>query len=70
MKLCCTIIMIYSITSIELMLQWNHISDVDNLRSAGQLIPFVIGLVCFLKVFIDARHKFKVSWCINLYFYA
>jgi hypothetical protein len=38
------------VVATELTIQWNHISDINTLSSAGQLIPFVIGLGVVLRV--------------------
>lgn len=56
-----TIVSTYVIVSIELMLHWNKVSDVYTIRSVGQLIPFVIGLVGFLKIFIIVPYQTKVG---------
>ncbi|KAJ9652428.1 hypothetical protein H2198_008297 [Neophaeococcomyces mojaviensis] len=61
MKFFSTLIMIYSIISIEFMLKWNHISSVNNISSIGQLIPFVVGLTNVLKILIDIGHKYKTE---------
>ena len=54
---------IYSILAIELTLKWNNVSNVYTVNSTGQLIPFVIGVAGFLKVFYDIRGKFNVRTC-------
>ena len=46
--------LLYSLLSIELMLRWNHITDVYSVRSIGQLIPLVIGIGGLLKLGYDA----------------
>ncbi|QDS71619.1 hypothetical protein FKW77_007110 [Venturia effusa] len=43
---------VYSVIGIEMTLQWNHVTGVYSVNSVGQLIPFVIGLIGFVK------HKF------------
>ncbi|KAF2803285.1 uncharacterized protein BDZ99DRAFT_468260 [Mytilinidion resinicola] len=50
---------IYSILAIELTLKWNKVSGVYTVNSTGQLIPFVIGVAGFLKVFDDVKGKYK-----------
>jgi len=47
-----------AIAAIERTISWNNISDVNNLTSAAQLIPFVIG-VC---VCIRAIRPFRRFW--------
>jgi hypothetical protein len=44
---------IWSILAIELMIKWNNITQVHTIQSVGQLIPFVIGVVGFLKLLRD-----------------
>jgi hypothetical protein len=39
------------ITAGELTIRWNNISGVDDVSSAGQLIPFVIGLGSLIRIF-------------------
>lgn len=41
---------IWSILSVELTLKWNNISNVHDIKSTGQLIPFVIGIVSLLSL--------------------
>ena len=40
----------WSIISIELTLKWNHIREIYSIQSAGQLIPFLVGLAGFLRL--------------------
>ena len=40
----------YSIAAVELIIKWNSISGVYNIKSTGQVIPLVIGAGAFLKV--------------------
>jgi hypothetical protein len=54
------IISLYTVLAIELMLHWNKIVDVYTIRSVGQLIPFVIGLVGFLKLFFELKYREKI----------
>lgn len=42
-----SLVIIWSIAGIELTLKWNHVTDVNNLGSTGQLIPFIIGVASF-----------------------
>jgi hypothetical protein len=39
------------IIAVEVSISWNQISGVGNINSAGQLIPFFIGLGAMLRVF-------------------
>jgi hypothetical protein len=46
------------ITATELTIRWNDIQDVDNVSSAGQLIPMIIGVgqvirILYLAIFGD-----------------
>ena len=38
------------VVATELSISWNHITGVQDLSSAGQLIPFFLGLVIFIHV--------------------
>jgi hypothetical protein len=38
------------ITASELTIVWNNLSGVNNLASAGQMIPLIIGAVILLRV--------------------
>jgi hypothetical protein len=40
---------IYSVIAIELTLLWNSVRDVYTIKTTGQLLPFVIGLVALAK---------------------
>lgn len=40
--------MIYSILAVELTLKWNHVSDVYEVRSTGQLLPLIGGVVLLI----------------------
>ncbi|KAH7176130.1 hypothetical protein EDB81DRAFT_771963 [Dactylonectria macrodidyma] len=42
--------LVYSILGIELSLYWNSVTGVNTIDGAGQLIPFVIGLIGLAKV--------------------
>ena len=43
-------IILWSILSVELTLKYNYVSEINVITSTGQLIPFIIGLVSFLRV--------------------
>lgn len=49
--------MLWFLLSIELTLAWNSIAGVYSLNSTGQLIPFIIGFLGFLRalhlIFLD-----------------
>lgn len=45
----------WSILAIELMISWNRITDVHTIQSVGQLIPFIIGVVGFVKLLRDIQ---------------
>ncbi|KAE9362622.1 hypothetical protein N431DRAFT_144436 [Stipitochalara longipes BDJ] len=49
------IVLIWSIVAIELMIKWNGITDVHTIQSVGQLIPFIIGIVGFLRLLRDIQ---------------
>jgi hypothetical protein len=40
---------IWFILCVELTIKWNNISGVDTIRTTGQLIPFIIGIVTSLR---------------------
>lgn len=42
--------LIWSVMAIELTLKWNGITNVYQLNTTGQIIPFVIGLSLFANV--------------------
>lgn len=61
----------YAVIAIELMIIWNGIDDVYDIRSTGQLIPFVIGVVGLFKALHDVHFEFKVRLlCSHRSFYA
>lgn len=41
---------VFTIISVELTLIWNNITDIYTVKSTGQLIPFIIGLVGFVRI--------------------
>ncbi|KAE9993780.1 hypothetical protein EG327_003285 [Venturia inaequalis] len=52
----------YSIIGLEMTLHWNHVTGVYTINSVGQLIPFVIGLVGFIKVIYEPiKEKYKLG---------
>jgi hypothetical protein len=51
---------IYTILTVELMLQWNRVSDVYSINSTGQLIPLIVALAGSLEVFLKIRDKYQV----------
>ena len=53
---------IWSILAIELMIKWNNIIEVNTIQSVGQLIPFVIGVVGFLKLLRDISIERTQLW--------
>lgn len=38
------------IVQVETTIRWNHIGGLKTLNSLGQLIPFILGMRCLLKV--------------------
>ena len=38
------------VVQVELTIVWNHFDGLKNLRSLGQLIPFILGVEGLLKV--------------------
>jgi hypothetical protein len=46
----------WSISSVELTLAWNSVTDVYDIRSTGQIIPLVVGLGTLIKVLWLLRH--------------
>ncbi|KAM3078953.1 hypothetical protein ACMFMF_003879 [Clarireedia jacksonii] len=59
------------IIAVEVSITWNRISGVGNMNSAGQLIPFFIGLGAILRVFYVGFRDWNVrsddrsiqNWC-------
>ena len=47
-----------AIAGIESTIRWNNIADVNNLNSAAQIIPFVIGI----GVMVRALKPFRWIW--------
>lgn len=45
--------MIFSILFIEMTLRWNSITEVYQIKSTGQLIPFIVGLGTLAKCLND-----------------
>lgn len=53
------------ITATELTIQWNCISEVNSLSSAGQTIPFLIGIAVVIRViyvYLDWPHPPCTPW--------
>ena len=40
----------------ELTINWNHITDVDSISSAGQMIPLIIGAAAVVRIFYKWRY--------------
>jgi len=57
------ICIIWSILAVELTIAWNNISGVYTLNSTGQLIPFIIGIVSFIRLLqgISIDHSKSLS---------
>jgi len=53
---------VWSILAIELTIKWNNITEVHTIKSVGQLIPFVIGIVGFLKLLRDISVQKSQLW--------
>jgi len=49
----------WAVLSVELTLAWNNITGVNTLNSTGQLIPFIIGVVGFVRLLygISVEHS-------------
>lgn len=41
---------LWFILSIELTLGWNHVQDINEIKTTGQLIPFIIGCVSTCQI--------------------
>ena len=39
-----------NVAAIEFSISWNDLGDVNSMKSAGQLIPFVVGIMILLRV--------------------
>ena len=50
--------------AIELTLKWNDITNVYQLNTTGQIIPFVIGLSLFANVCWRLLDSKRVSHCL------
>jgi len=57
--------LIYSVIGIEMTLHWNHVTGVYSINSVGQLIPFVIGLVGFIKVVYEPLKEVNLTASIH-----
>ena len=49
----------YCLIGVELTIQWNNITGINNLNSVGQLIPFIIGATGFINAIIVAVRHFR-----------
>jgi hypothetical protein len=56
-----TFVLIYSILAIELMIRFNSITGVYDIKATGQIIPLVIGLATLWRTLIAIFTKFVVS---------
>lgn len=61
----CLLVLILSVTAVELVIQWNNVTDVNNIYSTGQLIPLVVGIGGLIQVLFklknqDARAEYLV----------
>ena len=61
---------LYSVVAIELTLVWNNILDIYELESAGQFIPFFIGLGGLVKtsiaILVENWAKFNTTVCTTI----
>jgi len=53
--------LIYPVIGIEMTLHWNHVTGVYSINSVGQLIPFVIGLVGFIKAVYEPLKEVNLT---------
>lgn len=44
------ICLVWAVLAVELSLSWNKVSGIYTIQSTGQLIPFIIGIVSFVRV--------------------
>jgi hypothetical protein len=58
--------LIWSILAIEFTIKWNNITGVDTIQSVGQLIPFIIGTIGFLKLARDISVERTGIWLYKL----
>lgn len=54
------LVSIYSAIAVELTLYWNGVRDVNTVKTVGQLLPFVIGLVGLTKCLYKATRGVRV----------
>lgn len=59
----------YSILAVELTLKWNDITDVNTIKSTGQLIPFVIGVAGLAKVLYDVYTEKQVKPLLSFFLF-
>ena len=43
------IVLIWSVLSVELTLAWNSVTNIYSIAATGQLIPFIAGMLGFLR---------------------
>ena len=43
------IVLIWSVWSVELTLAWNSVTNIYSIAATGQLIPFIAGMLGFLR---------------------
>ena len=53
---------IYTILAVELTIKWNGINGVYTIRTTGQPIPFVIGVIRLCKALHDVNFKFQARF--------
>ncbi|GAB1320952.1 hypothetical protein MFIFM68171_11162 [Madurella fahalii] len=61
--------LVYSILGIELTLHWNGITDVYDVATTGQLIPFTIGLCGLVKIIFTPLLEVRLSHPYKTYFF-
>ncbi|CZS90512.1 uncharacterized protein RAG0_01570 [Rhynchosporium agropyri] len=53
----CVLVLVWSITGVELMLYKNSIASINTLAATGQLIPFIIGVATVTKLAFNAMSE-------------
>ncbi|GAW20623.1 hypothetical protein ANO14919_101310 [Xylariales sp. No.14919] len=59
-RVSCTLSLIYLAVMVEATIYWNKFHGVNSITSVGQIIPFVIGIICLIQVlyaFLTSRAK-------------
>jgi hypothetical protein len=52
---------IYCVAGIELLIRKNHITDVFDVTTSGQLIPLMIGTMTIIQIFVDrSRNEYQI----------